>query len=249
MMRKAVFVGLCLVLTLVSGIPPGYPQTSKPPLKILFIGNSLIYTNDLPDILKGMLKAKGRTAVIQSVANPGWSLFQHSESSITKAAIEKDCWDYIVLQEQSALPTNDDQRRKAMVPAIKGLKSRVKQECSATQTVLFLTWGYQGGLVHDGLPGFDKMQAKLTDAINTSAAETGTKVVPVGTAWKKVYDQAPTFSLWMNDGVHPSLWGTYLSACVLYQFVTGDDPRDLPGSVQLTGEDAVFLKEIAAQVE
>lgn len=246
-MRNVVVVVMCFVLALATGIPSVFSQTQKPSLKVLIIGNSLVYTNDLPGILSGMLKAKGHTADVQSATNPGWSLFQHSESAATQEAIEKTCWDYIVLQEQSALPTNDDQRRKAMVPAINILKGRVKENCS-TKTVLFLTWGYQGGLVNNGFPGFDQMQDKLIQAFTASAAETGSEVAAVGAAWRLVYDQSPPFSLWMDDGLHPSIRGSYLSACVLYKSLTGDDPRSLPGLVLLTEEDTVFLKKIASQV-
>ncbi len=41
-------------------------------------------------------------------------------------------------------------------------------------------------------------------------------VVPVGPAWEALLDMKPGFPLYMADGSHPSLTGTYLVAMMFY---------------------------------
>jgi PKD repeat protein len=44
-------------------------------------------------------------------------------------------------------------------------------------------------------------------------------VVPVGVAWKNVRAQYPTIELYNADESHPSIYGTYLAACVFYSSI------------------------------
>lgn len=229
------------------GICAGVTDARERSLKILFVGNSYIYTNDLPGVLKVMLQARGYTADIGEAVNPGWKLSQHADSEYTKAAIEKKDWDYIVLQEQSLLPVRDTERLNSMIPAIRRLKAIAGQSGTRTQTVLFMTWGYKNGSEKMGYLNFNQMQEKITQGYNEAGRLTGSRVVPVGSAWQRAYRKKPFLPLWLEDGNHPGLYGTYLSACVLFKFVTGEDPRGLPSIGRLSGESAGFLQSIAAE--
>jgi hypothetical protein len=75
------------------------------PLRVLFIGNSYTYFNDLP----GLVASLGRGARpmrpmrTEMVALPGVSLRDHWLDGAALAAIRRTRWDYVVLQEQSML--------------------------------------------------------------------------------------------------------------------------------------------------
>ena len=73
--------------------------------KILFLGNSYTYVNDLPNTLKQLALSLGDTLDIDSYC-PGGSTFQsqyNDANTLTK--IQLPGWDYVVLQAQSQEPS------------------------------------------------------------------------------------------------------------------------------------------------
>jgi hypothetical protein len=91
-----------------------------------------------------------------------------------------------------------------------------------------------------------------------------TAVAPAGDAWlqaiaaglaeRNPYSSvAGQLDLWASDYLHPSVWGSYLNACVLFYQLTGTDPRTLGASEQaavalgIAPASAVALQQLAYQ--
>jgi len=89
-------------------------------------------------------------------------------------------------------------------------------------------------------------------------------VAPAGDAWLRAINEgvamrnpynpeASKVNLWGADNYHPSNWGSYLNACVLFAEITGQDPRKLGAKEQaaadlgIAPQDAVRLQRIAAE--
>ena len=68
------------------------------PVRILFIGNSLTYANDLPAQVCAMAASAGRRAVCESVANPDFGLEEHWHEGTARRVIARG-WDVVVLQQ------------------------------------------------------------------------------------------------------------------------------------------------------
>lgn len=75
--------------------------------RILFIGNSYIYVNDLPTTLYNLALSLGDTLEFDSNTIGGSTLNYHSTDAVSQAKIKQGNWDYIVLQEQSQMPAFD----------------------------------------------------------------------------------------------------------------------------------------------
>merc|ERR1719427_2609811 len=73
-----------------------HASTSK---NILFLGNSYTYGNDLPGKVRSLAAGAGFAATTTSVANGGWTIGQHSTSSL--GSIAGGDWDVVVIQGQS----------------------------------------------------------------------------------------------------------------------------------------------------
>ena len=88
------------------------------------------------------------------------------------------------------------------------------------------------------------MNAKLAEGYNdyvssTSTNERRTKLAPVGMAFQYIYQDlvaqgldplhpgSDFYNLYIDDGSHPSLEGSYLAACVLFATMVERDPREL----------------------
>src|SRR2546425_12489899 len=82
------------------------PLPTDNDLRILFIGNSLTYANDLPGLVGRLgLAVEGKAPVVESVTAGGFSLEDHWNRGEAQKAIERDQWDLVVLQQgPSALP-------------------------------------------------------------------------------------------------------------------------------------------------
>jgi hypothetical protein len=79
-------------------------------------------------------------------------------------------------------------------------------------------------------------------SFEAAALGVGGVFVPAGEAWRTVQRTNPELSLYGPDGFHPSPVGTFLAALVIYERITGRDPRTLPAQAFSAGR-ALALPE------
>ena len=238
--RPAFFWALLLSLFL---FPGGNAAAQKSSLNVLFIGNSYIFANDLPQMFSQFAKAAGYDVGAESSANPGWKLEQHARSETTLSMIAQKHWDYVVLQEQSVLPVFAVDRQQSMYPAARVLNEKAKR--SGAKTILLITWGRRDGLKEAGIPNFEEMQAKISEGSMEIVDKLDIIAAPVGAAWQSVRKEKPFFPLWQSDGSHPSKSGTYLAACVLFSVIFRETPEGVAYTSGLTESTSSFLQKAA----
>ena len=198
------------------------------PLRVLFIGNSYIYVNDLPSVLAELVLASHELRPIETktIGAPGATLQAHWEKGEALNALRQARWDFVVLQEQSVLPTVDPER---MARYARLFDAEIKK--SGAQTILFLTWARAGKR---------DMQQALDSAYTSLAKELGSLLAPVGPAWQWALTENPQLRLHQQDGSHPTSLGTYVAACVFYVVIYGKPPErsarrgDAPSSSDAT---------------
>jgi hypothetical protein len=223
------------------------PRDGEKPLRILCIGNSYTFYNDLPATLARLMRTDECEPVVEMVAHPGWTLADHAQSEETMDTITEGSWDYVLLQEQSVLPALAQRRENEMYPAVRALNDTIRQV--GAQTVLIMTWGRRDGLPSEGFPDYASMQSALSSAGATEIAEElDALVAPVGIGWQRALAQEPEIGLWDADGSHPSESGSYLAAAVLYATILGSSPEAISYDGELPTERALFLRQIAAKV-
>ncbi|MGH4123844.1 MAG: DUF4886 domain-containing protein [Clostridium sp.] len=115
------------------------------------------------------------------------------------------------------------------------------------ETVLFMTWGRRFGDTEIGFENFETMQEALKEGYTKIANELTLSVAPVGIAWLKAKQKDKDILLWDEDGSHPSIMGTYLTACVFYVLLLKQNPVGLSYSAGIPKEMARFLQEIALE--
>ena len=74
-------------------------SNSKSNKSILFVGNSLTYTNDLPKILVAMAKEKGITIHTEMLAYPNYALEDHWNDGKMQILIQTKKFDFVVVQQ------------------------------------------------------------------------------------------------------------------------------------------------------
>jgi len=195
--------------------------------KILFIGNSFTYYNDMDQIVARIASGAGENVSVQRVTVGSYNL--------TKFANEKDeggaqvyaalraasDYDIVVLQEQSTRPLTNLDLFKEGAKALVKLVEETQEDC---KVYLYQTWGFPAGATGTTVP---QMEQGLYDAYSIVATELSLGLCPVGRAFTKVYSEHPEIVLYNEDGRHPSAEGSYLAACVHAAKLLGVDPRGI----------------------
>lgn len=181
--------------------------------RILFVGNSLTYANDLPQKVCALAAAAGRQAVCESIARPDFSLEDHWNRKEAQKVIARG-WDVVVLQQgPSALPES----RVLLVEYVKRFDAEVRK--AGGRTALYMVWpsrsraGDFDGVVH---------------SYTTATKAVGGLLLPAGEAWRAAWRLDASLPLYGADGFHPSPMGTYLAALVIHRQVFGEPPPARP---------------------
>lgn len=190
--------------------------------KVLFLGNSYTYVNDLPQLIKDVALSFGDTVYTDQNTPGGYQLIQHSTNATTLSKIASNNWDYVVLQEQSQKPSFSPAQVAADVyPYAKILCDSIKSNYSCSEPVFFMTWGRKNGdasncASYPPICTYEGMQQRLRESYMEMADSNQATTGPVGAAWKTVRDSFPLIELYSPDESHPSIYGSYLAACVFY---------------------------------
>lgn len=199
MTRLLVAVALAVLAV---GAAPGAGGAPPRALHILFLGNSLTATNDLPATVGRIAAATGRRVEYRTIAPGGYALEDHWNQGDTREALRTGGWDVVVMQQgPSALPESQVNLRE--------WASRWAEEARrvGTTPALLTVWpeSYRRGALTDVIGSYAR-------AARAARAE----LLPGGSAWRLAWRCEPQTPLYGPDGFHPSPTGTYAAALVIY---------------------------------
>lgn len=217
-------------------------------LRVLFIGNSYVYVNDLPEKLRRIAETAGVPPVIETeqVVVGGATLQSHWDTGDAQKKIDDKTWTHVVLQGQSLEPL--------FQPAIfdkYALSFGERIETALARPTFFATWARAEGDASfasswsGGTPS--AMQDKLTAAYRDVAAKHASAVVvAVGESFRLSLKERPLLALHSEDKSHPTVAGTYLAACTFYVALTGKKvPAASAAPPEIAATDVAFLRSIA----
>lgn len=187
-------------------------------IKMLFVGNSFTYYYDIPKLVEGLAKSANEMISVDYVVQGSASLVDHASHTSTTGLqiynklLERDDFDYVVLQEQS---TTSYSYYNNFKNAATSLANDVKATQKNCEVRLYSTWAFEGA-IHGEYDSIPKVEKLIRDSYIKCANEV-TKIDDVnfvGPAFTKVYIDYPSINLYYSDNKHPSMYGAYLSACV-----------------------------------
>jgi hypothetical protein len=204
---------VAFVAALVLGCSSAGAETRH--LRVLFVGNSLTATNDLPGMVSAVAKAVGHVQVDgASYAPGGYALEDHWSDGAARSLLDQGGWDAIVMQQgPSSLPESG-----------RNLTQWANRWADEARThgarpALLTVW-----------PERARSYAFAAVVRNYRAAAVSSRsaLFPAGAAWQAAFARSPRLGLYGPDAFHPSRLGTYLAAVVAYAGLTGELPRPLP---------------------
>lgn len=226
-------------------------------LRVLFLGNSYTNANNLPGIVQSLADAEGHYVYTESNTPGGHTIDQHSTNSTSLSQIMQGNWDYVVLQEQSQIPTIDYLRYNLMYPGAESLEETIREYNPCANIVMYMTWGRQNGgmqCTSDGVYcsedfiDFSHMTDTLASAYEEISEIINAKVAPVGKAWDQAISYSttdPTLVLHSGDQSHPNYSGSYLAACVFHGVFWNQSPVGISFTGSLNESQASYLQESA----
>lgn len=194
-----------------------YADDPKTPHQLLFIGNSLTYTNDLPTLVQEMYVAvKQPKPLVEAITQPGASLGDHWQSPATRQAITRRKWDYIILQQG---PSSLADSQREFLRDMEAARPWLKQ--SGARPALFMVW-----------PDANRLRffPQVRQAYANAAKSVDGIFLPAGLAIQNILEKDKTAQLF-SDGLHPTPLGTYLAALVITARLNEISSEKLPSRI------------------
>lgn len=182
-------------------------KKKKDHLKILFIGNSHTYFNDMPAMVADMARKRGFACDVTMIAHGGWYLAQHVEEPDVRFNILYGQYDYIVLQEYSH-PFGPEEK---LYEAVRTLNQWIREADSIP--VIYATWAKKNE---------ESKQQRMNEAHEKIAEEIGAVLAPVGQNWWTFRESHPDIEMYYEDGAHASAQGSEYAAKVIWESVYRD---------------------------
>jgi hypothetical protein len=202
-MRHA--IGRCLLLV---ALLLSHDAFAAKTLRVLFVGNSLTYYNDLPATFATLYRvtAPGTKVETEMLAQGGGKLRERLNDGQLAALLTQQRYDVVVLQELGGFPDCAPEF-PGCEDAPLALRETVNLvRANGARAVWFASW--------QATPA---AQQSLSRASATLAHEVGVDIVDVGAAMQRV-PGGRRLPLLHTDG-HPAPAGTWLTAAALVQAV------------------------------
>lgn len=191
-------------------------------LRVLFIGKSLTYTNDLPLLLSAIADSTGvRPIHTGSVTFGGLSLEDHWYRGDALEAIDSRRWDVVVMQQG---PSSTDANRAHLILWADRFAARIR--AAGGQPALYQVW--PEAVRKDVFP-------RVLDSYRLAAESVNGELLPVGAAWLAAWDRDANLPLYGPDGFYPSPTATYLAAITMYAALLDESAVGLPCRVGVRG--------------
>jgi hypothetical protein len=239
---------------LLSTLLVSYNMYAADSLRVLFIGNSYTAVQNLPQVVSQLAAAGGDNLYYQVNAPGGYTFQQHSMDNTTLNYIAQGNWDFVVLQEQSQLPSfNDGQVATEVYPYAHKLDSLIHHYTPCAKTVFYMTWGRKNGdasncAVWPPVCTYDGMDSLLQLRYSIMAEDNEALISPVAKVWHYLRDNNPSLELYQADESHPSPAGTYAAALSFYSLFFGKNPVTNSYNFTLNATDAGIVKSAAEAI-
>lgn len=169
-------------------------------MRVLFIGNSHTYFNDMPHIFKQICEENGIEMEVTMLARGYKGLDYHCKEPQTRFNILYGNYDYIVLQH---LQSGFD--KEVLYNSTKELKEWI--DIAGAKPLLYMTWT---------LKTEREKQEEMTNGYIEVGKKLGIDVAPVGIVWWKFFDRYPEEILYFKDDKHASPLGSTLAAYTIF---------------------------------
>jgi hypothetical protein len=192
---------------------------------ILFVGNSHTVNNDVPGLVRNLLAGDGTGRTVRTETMTVAMLNDGAQNRAILDAIKSKKYQIVVLQ--GALISSSHKYQYKQDGGITLAKLAVK---AGARTLLYAEWPRRGWDESAYIMQHYELISQLSGAEIVSIPHVADRVI------------AQKMKIWMEDGNHANLLGSYLAACTLYFWIakpTGIGPHWRPKGLSAEEANAV----------
>ncbi len=168
---------------------------------ILFIGNSLTYTNNLPSLVKTKAMYSDYNIETKMVAFPNYAISDHWNKGEVQKLISSGNYSMVIIQQG---PSSQSEGKNILI----NYGEKYSTLCKENNVLLayFMVWpSLEYYHTFDDVIKNHELAAEMNDAI----------LFPVGKVWKDYFDTSKKFDYYGIDNFHPSTKGSEVAADVI----------------------------------
>jgi len=222
---------LSLAVVLAAGCSATAPEDEIPEgYNVLFIGNSLTYTNNLPLMVEYLAPTVGGEPLhVGMIAFPNVALEDLWNAGDARTALASGNWDMVVMQQgPSSLPEN-----QAHLATWVG-RFAEEARTNGVEPAVLMVWPPEGSDA--------TFQAVVSSYANAADAASAT-LFPAGAAWFDLRSRNSPIDPYGPDRFHPSVEGTYLAALTVAAHLRGRSAVGLPSAFTLSSGENLIIDE------
>ncbi len=175
---------------------------SQKKINVLFLGNSLTYYNNLPELVKLIAACDSVEMTYRSISLPNYALVDHWDEGNAQKEIKSGTYNFVVVQQG---PSSQTEGRTYLLDY--GLKFDALCDQHNAKLASYMVWPAKARSFD--FPGVLESYKLLADSVKGIFC-------PAGNAWLKVWENYPEFKLYGEDNFHPDYRGSLLAAMVIY---------------------------------
>ena len=215
-------------------------------MKILFIGNSATYYNDMPKLLEALLRDNGVDASVDSVTKGGRHLYENlaigdARGERIRALAAENEYDVLFLQDHAMEAMGE---RERFFDSISRLMATVRAKRYVA---------YQTAARHPGCAFYEKyggtndsMTEILHEAYSEAGERCGVEVSYAGDCVHHVLTRFPDADLYAADLAHLAYMGSCIVAIAHYKRIMGELPQSY---ASMSFDKETYLAAIKEAVE
>ncbi len=177
------------------------PALTEKAINVLFVGNSLTYTNDLPSRVKVLAREEGVRLRVKTLAFPNYALEDHWMDGELQQLINSRQYHYVIVQQG---PSSQPEGRAMLLE----FGEKISQLCNENNSRLgfYMVWPSKNNYItFEGVIENYAAAAMYCNAL----------LFPVGEAWKVHFDTTRNYDYYGPDNFHPSEKGTDVAAEII----------------------------------
>lgn len=174
-------------------------------MKILFIGNSHTYYNDMAHTVQRLFEAIGEKTHVTMLTRGGKPLTFHAQDPATPFNIRYGDYDVVIAQDRASsfdVPSFEE--------GAKALKDMADE--ANTRFMLYMPWA---------LRDHRETQREMTEAYLSFCRRENCRFAPAGEVFTKLLATEPLDALYREDGNHATPLGSYAAAVTIFYTLTG----------------------------
>ena len=174
-------------------------------MKLLFIGNSHTYYNDMPAMVQGLLEAAGEKTHVTMLTRGGKTLAYHCDEQSTRFNIQYGHYDAVIAQDRASdfdAPLFNEGAGRLL---------KITRE-AGVPLYFYMPWAPRNSR---------EAQKLMTDAYSSFCRKNACPLAPAGETFSRLLLTESADLLYGEDGAHASPAGSYAAAVTIFYTLTG----------------------------